>query len=80
MKLARDFLRDLALNREHVFQITIVIFRPDVRIGASVDQLRVYVKPGTCLADAPSRRGIRLAHRRSRVCSVCPDIPSRWSG
>ena len=52
MKALCDFLRDLALDGEHVFQIAIVFFCPDVRVGARVDQLGVYVKPGACLADA----------------------------
>src|SRR4029453_10340226 len=50
IKALCDFLRDLALDREHVFQIAIVLFRPDVRIGVGVDQLDVYVKPGAGFA------------------------------
>src|SRR5207253_3286027 len=45
-----DFLRNLALDRKQVIQIAIVLFRPDVRVRAGVDQLRVHVKPG---ADSP---------------------------
>jgi hypothetical protein len=43
VKLPSDFLCDLALDPEHVFQVAIVLFRPDMCIGARVDQLRVYV-------------------------------------
>src|SRR5262245_47513085 len=51
VKLSCDPLRDLALNCKHVLEIAIVFFRPDVGIGAGVDQLDVYVKPGACLAN-----------------------------
>ena len=54
MKLLGDLLRDLALDREHVFQIAIVFFRPDVRIGAGVDQLGVYVSQAPVLRTLPS--------------------------
>src|SRR5262245_602041 len=52
VKLLCDLLRDLALHHEHVFEVEIVFFRPDVRISAGVDQLRVYVKPRPGLAHA----------------------------
>ena len=52
MKLLRDFLRYFALDSEHVFEVAIVLFRPDVRVSAGVNQLDVYVKPGTSLTDA----------------------------
>ena len=52
MKALSDLLRDLALDHKHVFQITIVFFRPDMRIGARIDQLGVYVKPGPSLTHA----------------------------
>src|SRR5262245_36912397 len=32
-----DFLRDFTLAREHLFQIAIILLRPDVRIRARVD-------------------------------------------
>src|SRR6266566_5096744 len=41
MKLVGDFLRDLALDCEHVVQIAIILFNPDVGISPRVDQLRV---------------------------------------
>src|SRR5437016_12013174 len=49
-KLLSDFLRNLALDRKQVVQIAIVLFSPDVRVRARVDQLCVHVKPG---ADSP---------------------------
>ncbi len=52
MKLPGDLSRDLALDREDVFQISIVFLCPDMRIGAGVDQLRVYVEPGAGFAHA----------------------------
>jgi len=54
--MLRDFLRDLALDGEDVFQVAIVLFRPYVRIGAGVDQLRVYMEPGPGLADTAFQR------------------------
>src|SRR5207244_1918757 len=50
VKLLSDFLRDLALDGEQIVQIAIVLFGPDVRVRARVDQLRVHMKPG---ADSP---------------------------
>ena len=50
VKALCNFLRDLTLKREDVFQIAIVFFRPDVRLSASVDQLSINVQPGTCFA------------------------------
>ena len=44
MELLCDFLRDFALDREHVFQIAIVLFRPHMCVSARVDQLGVHVK------------------------------------
>ncbi len=52
MKALCDFLRDFALDGEHVFQIAIVLLCPDVRVAARVDQLGIYVQPGSRLADA----------------------------
>jgi hypothetical protein len=37
-----DAFCDLALNSENVGQIAIVILRPEMRVRARVDQLRVY--------------------------------------
>src|SRR4029077_9175698 len=51
-QLLRDFLRDLALDRERIFQIAVVLFCPDMRVGARVDQLRVDMQPSACLTDA----------------------------
>src|SRR5437763_17091805 len=51
VKLLSDFLRNLALDGEQIVQIAIVLFRPDVRVRARVDQLRVHMKPG---ADSPN--------------------------
>ena len=50
VKLRSDLLRNLALNREHVFHVTIVFLCPDVRISARVDQLHVDMEPRTSLA------------------------------
>ena len=57
MKALRDFLRDLALDREHVFHIAIVLLCPDVRVGAGVDQLGVDMEPGPrfCARCLPTR-------------------------
>src|SRR5215469_7873432 len=53
VKLARDFLSDLTLDSEDIFQIAIVFFRPHVRVGSGIDQLDIYVKPGSGFAQAP---------------------------
>src|SRR5438067_741955 len=53
MKLVSDFLRDLALDCEHVVQIAVVLFDPDVGISPRVDQLRVQMKMRARPADAP---------------------------
>ena len=37
-----DRFRDFALNSENIGQIAIVSLRPEMRIGARIDQLRVY--------------------------------------
>ena len=47
-----DFLRNLALDRKQVVQIALVLFGPDVRVRARVDQLRIHMKPGTAPANA----------------------------
>ena len=52
VKLLSDSLRDLALDCEHVVQIAIVLFDPDVGIGPRVDQLRVQMKMRAGPADA----------------------------
>ena len=52
MQLFGDFLRDLALDCEHVVQIAVVLFDPDVGIGPRVDQLRVEMKMHASSADA----------------------------
>src|SRR6266550_3960082 len=52
MKLVSDFLRDLALDCEHVVQIAVVLFDPDVGISPRVDQLRVQMKMRPGPADA----------------------------
>src|SRR4029453_10534544 len=38
-KLLSDFLRNLALDRKQIVQITIVLLGPDVRVRARVNQL-----------------------------------------
>src|SRR5882724_4230344 len=52
VKLLSDFLRDLALDSEHVVQIAIVLFGPNMCVGARIDQLRVEMEPGARPADA----------------------------
>src|SRR5581483_8542436 len=52
MKLLGDFLRDLALNREDIFQIAVVLLGPHVRVRARIDQLRIDMEPGSSLAYA----------------------------
>src|SRR5205823_928734 len=42
LELIGDSFCDLALNSENVGQIAIVSLRPEMRIGARIDQLRVY--------------------------------------
>ena len=42
LELVGDGLCDLALNSENIGQIAIVSLRPEMRIGARIDQLRVY--------------------------------------
>ena len=42
LQLSRDRLRDLALDGEHIRQVAIVSLRPEVRVGPSIDQLRVH--------------------------------------
>jgi hypothetical protein len=64
-----DFLRDLVLNREHVFQIAIVLLRPDVRIGARVDQLGVHMEPGPGLSDAAFQH-VRNAQRIADLARI----------
>ena len=74
-------LRDLTLDGEHVRQIAIVCFRPDVGVGASVDQLRIYVTP-VPVRTLPSSTWETQAPRRSRACFALAalDIASRWCG
>src|SRR5437016_2352197 len=69
VKLLSDFLRNLALDRKQVVQIAIVLFRPDVRVGARVDQLRVHVKPG---ADSPNAALQNMRH--SQFVTDLPNI------
>src|SRR2546427_1782009 len=52
VKLLSDFLRDLALDCEHVVQVAVVLFDPDVGISPRVDQLRIQVNPITAPACA----------------------------
>src|SRR5438128_3375205 len=52
MKLVSDFLRDLALDCEHVVQIAVILINPDVGIGPRVDQLRIQMKMRAGPADA----------------------------
>ena len=62
VKLLRDLLCDLTLDREHVLQIAIILLNPDVCVGASVDQMGVDVKPGTRLANT-TRQDVRDSQR-----------------
>src|ERR1051325_6634149 len=41
VKLRGDFLRDVALDCEHLLQIAIVFFGPYMRVSAGVNQLRI---------------------------------------
>src|SRR5438094_3270304 len=52
MQLLGDFLRDLALDCEHVVPIAVILFNPDVGIGPRVDLLCVLMKMLACPADA----------------------------
>ena len=52
VKLLGNFLRDLALDCEQIIQIAVVLFDPDVRVSARVDQLRVQMKMRAGPADA----------------------------
>ena len=69
MKLFGNLLRDFTLDREHVFQIAIVRFRPDVRIGASVDHLGIYMKPRPGFPNAPFQH-VRHAQRIADLARV----------
>jgi hypothetical protein len=69
MKLFGDLLRDFTLEGKYVFQIAIVRFRPDVRIGASVDHLGIYVKPRPGFPDA-SFQHVRYAQRIADLARV----------
>ena len=48
----RPFVRSRSGLRNVLFQIAVIFLCPDVRIGAGVDRLCLYVKPGSGLADA----------------------------
>ena len=37
-----NFLRNFALHRQDIFKVTVVSFRPKMRVGARVDQLHVH--------------------------------------
>src|SRR6476661_2986634 len=52
VKLLSYFLRNLALDREHLIQIAVVFLCPHVRICPSVDQLNVHMQPGPGLTHA----------------------------
>src|SRR5215813_1436921 len=69
-KALGDFLRNFALDREQVFQISVVLLCPDVHIAACVDQLRVYMEPGSCLAHA----ALQHVRHTKRV----PDLLCAW--
>ena len=42
LKLISDRLRDFALDGEDVIERSVVILRPQMRVGAAVDELRVH--------------------------------------
>src|SRR6266446_1742072 len=65
-----DSLRNLALDRKQVIQIALVLFGPDMRVRSRVDQLRIYMKPGTAPANTS------LQHMRySQLVTDLPHIP-----
>src|SRR5438445_11035533 len=69
MNLLSDFLRDFTLDREHIIQVAIVLFRPDMGVGASVDQLRIDMKPAAGLARATLQH-VRYAKRVSDLACI----------
>ena len=52
MQLLGDFLRDLALDCEHVVQIAVILFDPHMGISPRIDQLRIQMKMCAGPADA----------------------------
>src|SRR6266487_7108566 len=69
VKLLSDFLCDLTLDCEHIVQVAIVLLRPDVRIGARVDELGVDMNLSSCLAHATLQH-VRYAKRVSDFVRV----------
>src|SRR5438552_1840820 len=69
VKLLSDFLCDLTLDCEDVVQVAIVLFRPDMGVGASVDQLRIDMKPAAGLACATLQH-VRYAKRVSDLAGI----------
>src|SRR5207244_13305499 len=52
VELIGNFLRNLALDCEHLAQIAIVFFGPDVSVSAGVNQLRIQMNSGSIPAYA----------------------------
>src|SRR5262245_13880828 len=69
MEALGDFLCDFALDCEHVLQIAIVLLCPEVGVSARVDQLGVYMEPGSCLAYA-AFQDVRHAQRITYLMCV----------
>ena len=71
LERARDLLRNLVLDREHVFEPAVERFGPQVITVAGTDELRGHAQAITELAHAPfedrcdAERSTDLARRRS---------------
>ena len=61
-----DSLRDLALDREQVIQIAIILLRPDVCVRARINQLRIQVNPIT----APARASLQHVRHAKRIADL----------
>ena len=46
-----NLLGDFVLNREDVFEVAVVLFRPDMMAGFRIDQLSGHANPAACLAN-----------------------------
>ena len=38
----RDLLRDLALNCQNILELTVITFRPEMRVGIGINQLHIH--------------------------------------
>ena len=65
LQFAHDLLREISLNGKHIGQVAIVIFRPKVLVGVSVNQLHIHAHP---IAD----RGERCLREWSPTPSAFP--------